>query len=82
MLETIEKTSNTKEKSIVEPVETQSHGYRAVLKNKNFLVLWLAQIFSQLADRVIFVVFVAVIAHSFSTATKRCTNQRRGTRRM
>jgi len=41
-----------------------------VLKNKNFLALWIAQIFSQLADRVIFVVFVAVIASKFvSTST-------------
>lgn len=45
-------------------------GYRTVLKNKNFLALWVAQIFSQLADRVIFVVFVAVIANKFiSTST-------------
>jgi len=40
-------------------------GYRAVLKNKDFRALWIAQIFSQLADRVIFVVFVAVIANKF-----------------
>jgi len=45
-------------------------GFRSVLKNKNFLALWIAQIFSQLADRVIFVVFVAVIANKFvSTST-------------
>ncbi len=52
-----------------DPVSLKTQGYRAVLKNKNFLALWLAQIFSQLADRVIFVVFVAFIAHSFSTST-------------
>lgn len=40
-------------------------GYRAVLKNKNFLFLWLGQIFSQLGDRVTFVVFVAIIAQHF-----------------
>ncbi len=39
------------------------------LKNKNFLALWIAQIFSQLADRVIFVVFVAVIANKFVFAS-------------
>jgi MFS family permease len=33
------------------------------------LSLWLAQIFSQLADRVIFVVFVAVIANNFGSST-------------
>ncbi|EKE02752.1 MAG: major facilitator superfamily transporter [uncultured bacterium] len=47
----------------------KSEGYRAILKNKDFLSLWLGQVFSQLADRVIFVVFVAVIASSFGTST-------------
>lgn len=42
-----------------------STGYRAVLKNKNFLFLWLGQVFSQLGDRVTFVVFVAIIAKHF-----------------
>jgi MFS family permease len=44
-------------------------GYRAVLRNKDFLALWIAQIFSQLADRVIFVVFVAVIASNFTSTS-------------
>lgn len=44
-------------------------GYRDLLTNRNFLFLWLGQMFSQLADRVIFVVFVAVIANSFGTST-------------
>lgn len=44
-------------------------GYRAVLKNKSFLSLWLAQIFSQLGDRVCFVVFVAEIAHNIGNTT-------------
>lgn len=44
---------------------TSATGYRAVLKNKNFLFLWLGQIFSQLGDRVTFVVFVAIIAQHF-----------------
>ncbi len=46
-----------------------SEGYSAILKNKNFLFLWLGQVFSQLGDRVTFVVFVAVIASSFSAST-------------
>ena len=53
------------DKIIVEEIKENNikpDGFRAVLKNKNFLALWIAQIFSQLADRVIFVVFVAVIA--------------------
>lgn len=59
--------------TIVEEIDDISNikpdGYRAVLKNKNFLALWIAQIFSQLADRVIFVVFVAVIANKFVFAS-------------
>jgi len=55
---------------INENINIKPDGYRAVLKNKSFLALWIAQIFSQLADRVIFVVFVAVIANKFvSTST-------------
>src|SRR3989339_1045302 len=55
---------------ISENINIKPDGYRAVLKNKDFLALWIAQIFSQLADRVIFVVFVAVIANKFvSTST-------------
>lgn len=45
------------------------NGYRAVLKNRSFLSLWIAQIFSQLGDRVCFVVFVSIIAHNIGTAT-------------
>lgn len=48
---------------------TQREGYRAVLRNKPFLSLWIAQIFSQLGDRVCFVVFVAIIANNISTDT-------------
>lgn len=43
-------------------------GYRTVLANKSFLALWLGQIFSQLGDRVCFVVFVAIIAHNIGTS--------------
>ncbi|MGD9580272.1 MAG: MFS transporter [Vampirovibrionia bacterium] len=46
-----------------------NHGYRAVLNNKSFLSLWIAQIFSQLGDRVCFVVFVSIIAYNIGTAT-------------
>ena len=45
------------------------HGYRVVLQNRSFLALWLAQIFSQLGDRVCFVIFVAVIAHKIGNYT-------------
>ncbi len=42
-----------------------NEGYRSVLANKNFLALWIGQIFSQLGDRVVFVVFIAAIATYF-----------------
>lgn len=40
-------------------------GYASVLKNKNFLILWAGQVFSQLADRIVLVVFIAVITAHF-----------------
>jgi len=62
------------ETPVKEPIVEEIHqetdkpeGYRSVLKNKNFLALWSAQVFSQLADRIIFVVFVAVIANKFAS---------------
>lgn len=39
----------------------ERHGYNTVLRNKQFMCLWIAQIFSQLADRAVFVLFVAVL---------------------
>lgn len=36
-------------------------GYVAVLRNPQFMSLWIAQIFSQFADRAVFVLFVAVL---------------------
>ena len=48
---------------------SNQQGYRVVLQNKSFLALWLAQIFSQLGDRVCFVIFVAVIAHKIGNST-------------
>ena len=47
---------------------SKQDGYRAVLTNKSFLALWIAQIFSQLGDRVCFVVFVAIIAHNIGSS--------------
>lgn len=40
-------------------------GYGSVLRNPNFLALWIGQIFSQLADRIIFVVFIILIVQHF-----------------
>ena len=41
--------------------EEQYQGYASVLKNPQFMSLWIAQIFSQFADRAVFVLFVAVL---------------------
>ena len=67
----VETSKEQSEKPHMEESQKQknSDGYRALFKNRNFLSLWLGQIFSQLGDRVTFVVFVAVIAASFGTST-------------
>jgi len=68
LLKEKEETIIQQQKTVTEqPVK--SDGYRALLSNKNFRALWIAQIFSQIADRVIFVVFVAVIANNFTTTS-------------
>src|SRR4029453_18994522 len=36
-------------------------GYISLFRNRHFMALWIAQIFSQLADRAVFVLFVAVL---------------------
>ncbi len=45
-------------------------GYRAVLTNRNFLALWIGQIFSQIADRIIFVVFISLIVRHFGASDR------------
>lgn len=49
---------------------TQRQGYRAVLQNSNFLALWIGQIFSQIADRIIFVVFISLIVKHFGASDR------------
>jgi MFS family permease len=50
-----------------EPVEMEKNpeGYRALFKNRTFMALWIGQVFSQLADRIIFVVFITLIVAHF-----------------
>jgi MFS family permease len=48
-----------------ESIFEKARGYGALFANRNFCMLWLAQIFSQFADRIIFVVFVTIIALNF-----------------
>lgn len=38
-----------------------NNGFRALLKNRNFMLLWIGQLVSQLADKVFFVLMVALL---------------------
>ena len=49
---------------------TPHAGYRTVLQNRNFLALWIGQIFSQIADRIIFVVFISLIVEHFGPSDR------------
>jgi len=42
-----------------------NEGFWPVLKNRNFLVLWSGQVFSQLADKVYLVLMIAIIGSQF-----------------
>ena len=48
----------------------KARGYSSLFANRDFCLLWLAQIFSQFADRIIFVVFVTIIAINFDPSGK------------
>lgn len=43
----------------------KSQGFAPVFKNKQFLILWSGQIFSQLADKVYLVLMIAIVTHQF-----------------
>lgn len=53
-----------------ESIFEKARGYGSLFANRDFLMLWLAQIFSQFADRIIFVVFVTIIAINFDPSGK------------
>lgn len=53
-----------------ESVFEKARGYGSLFANRSFCSLWLAQIFSQFADRIIFVVFVTIIAIHFDPSGK------------
>ena len=53
-----------------ESIFEKARGYSALFANRDFCMLWVAQIFSQFADRIIFVVFVTVIAINFDPSGK------------
>lgn len=53
-----------------ESIFERARGYSALFSNRDFCMLWTAQIFSQFADRIIFVVFVTIIAMNFDPSGK------------
>jgi MFS family permease len=47
------------------PSDLSEIGFWPVLKNRNFLVLWSGQVFSQLADKVYLILMIAIIGSQF-----------------
>jgi MFS family permease len=39
-------------------------GFKTLFKNRQFMALWIAQVFSQFADRAVFVLFVAILTRT------------------
>lgn len=69
----LENTNDKNESAGESPKESifeKARGYGALFSNRNFCMLWIAQIFSQFADRIIFVVFVTIIALNFDPSGK------------
>ncbi|MEO1670930.1 MAG: MFS transporter [Cyanobacteria bacterium J06631_2] len=46
-------------------VSPDAQGFAPVLSNKQFLILWSGQIFSQLADKIYLVMMIAIVANQF-----------------
>jgi MFS family permease len=57
----------TGSKPVVEGLEVPQTGSFSVLKNRNFVTLWSGQIFSQLADKVIIVLMIAIVESQFQS---------------
>ncbi|MFM7470309.1 MAG: MFS transporter [Nodosilinea sp.] len=45
--------------------ELETEGFASVLRNRNFVALWLGQLFSQLSDKVYLVLIIAIISTQF-----------------
>ena len=44
-----------------EPPANSDSGFRALLKNRSFMLLWIGQLLSQLADKVFLVLAIALL---------------------
>lgn len=58
---------NGGEPSEPDPSEDSQEGFLPVLRNRNFLVLWAGQVFSQLADKVYLVLMIMLIVSHFQS---------------
>ena len=63
--ETSENPSDNQDNQTILETPLESQGFAPVFKNKQFLILWSGQIFSQLADKVYLVLMIAIVAHQF-----------------
>ena len=51
------------------PIEVSKGGFGPVLKNPSFLVLWLGQVFSQTADKLVFILLVSIVGDLSPSST-------------
>jgi len=66
--ESLESLAHTsKAMSGAAPALPKEQGFAAVFRNRNFLTLWLGQLFSQLADKIYLVLMIAIISARFET---------------
>ncbi len=63
-------TDQVKSLTASDMLENDERGFIPVLKNRNFLVLWSGQVFSQLADKVYLVLMIALISTHFQQANQ------------
>ena len=65
--ESVKKNSLNRSKKQINQsnVANNSTGFIKVLKNTDFVILWLGQIFSQLADKIYLVLMIAIISSNF-----------------
>ncbi len=52
-------------KALSQAAVKRAKGFSAIFQNRNFLTLWLGQVFSQLADKVYLVLMIAIISTRF-----------------
>lgn len=67
MTQTDSRPPASSEQSMVQPPssDSSSQGFRPVLSNGRFIILWSGQLFSQIADRIYLVLMIALVAGHF-----------------